>query len=108
MIISATFQNIKKLVEKKEVLISSHGYEELAEDDIFVQDIIKSIKNAKVLEDYPNFGKGPCVLLLQSDRDEKPIHTVWGIPQGKITPAVLITAYRPDPKKWSEDFMRRI
>jgi hypothetical protein len=107
-VVSATFEKIKKLIEKKEVLISSHGYEELAEDDIFVLDVMKSIKTAKVLEDYPDFGKGPCVLLLQIDRDKKPIHTVWGISLDKTTPAVLITAYRPDPERWSEDFMRRI
>ena len=106
--VSTTFKTILKLIEKKEVLISNHGYEELAEDDIFVIDIIKSVKTARVIEDYPNFGKGPCVLLLQTDRDKKPIHTVWGIPKDKLKPAVLITAYRPDPNKWSEDFMRRI
>lgn len=105
---SDTFENIKKLINNKEVLISSHGYEELAEDDIFVKDIIDSIQSSILLEDYPGFGKGPCVLLLQMDRDNKPVHTVWGIPKNKTTPAVLITAYRPDPQKWSSDFKRRL
>jgi len=105
--VSVTFVKLKKLIANKEVLISSHGYDELAEDDILIHDIIVSFEQAKVIEDYPNFGKGPCVLLLQYDCDHKPVHTVWGIPKDKSTPAVLITAYRPDPKKWSNDFTRR-
>ena len=105
---SKTFVAIKKLIEKKDVLISSHGYDELAEDNILVRDLLKSIGTACLLEDYPEFGKGPCVLLLQTDRLGMPIHTVWGIPKDKKNPAVLITAYRPDPEKWSDDFKRRL
>ncbi len=69
---------------------------------------LKSIDDAVVLEDYPEFGKGPCILLLQTDIDGAPIHTVWGVPKDKERPAVLITAYRPDPEKWSDDFKRRL
>ena len=107
MIQSKTFEQIKMLVQKKDILISSHGYDELAEDDIMLQDVIGSLQDALVIEDYPDFGKGPCVLLLQYDHQESPIHTVWGISQGTQRPAVLITAYRPDPKRWSSDFTRR-
>ena len=104
---SRTFADIQKLVLKGEIKVSSHGYDELAEDRIFIRDILSMVKNGRVVEDYPDFGKGPCVLVLQYDRDSKPIHIVWGIPKGYDGPAVLITAYRPDPAKWTNDFMRR-
>jgi len=102
-----TYDRIMELVAKREVLISSHGYDELAEDHIRVQEVLDSITLALVLEDYPDYPKGPAVLLLQKDHQGEAIHTVWGIPKGATSPAVLITAYRPDPKRWSHDFTRR-
>ena len=105
---STTYDRIMELIAKREVLISSHGYDELAEDHIQVQEILNSIASALVLEDYPDYPKGPAVLLLQKDHQDETIHTVWGIPKGATTPAVLITAYRPDPERWSHDFTRRL
>jgi hypothetical protein len=32
---------------------------------------------------------------------------VWGIPKGQEKPAVVVTAYRPDSNKWSDDYLRR-
>jgi len=90
------------------VRISAHGYDELIADNIFAREVLDSVENAILVEDYPDFHKGASVLVLQEDKRGKPIHVVWGIPKGAESPAVLITAYRPDSTKWTADFKRRI
>ena len=100
--------SIIELVEVGEAKISEHGYDELAADKIFVRDILRGIHDALVVEEYPNYRKGHCVLVLQTDDFNEPIHVLWGIPRGYTSPAVLITAYRPDPTLWTKDFKRRI
>lgn len=104
---SRTLQRVQILIEQGEVRISVHGYDELAADSLTARDIIAGVGDAVVVEDYPEYGKGPAVLVLQHDADGLPIHVLWGIPEGKSLPAVLVTAYRPDPQRWSDDFLRR-
>lgn len=104
---SDTFERIKRLVTSRSLRISEHGYDELVADDILSRDIIEGVEDGRVVEDYPDYPKGVCVLVLQRDRNENPIHVLWGIPKGHSEPAVVVTAYRPNPDLWQEGFMRR-
>ena len=104
---SETLDLIRTLVARGQLRISDHGYDELAADRILVRDIIEGVVDAVVVQDYPEYPKGPCVLVLQKDREGKPIHVVWGIPKNASLPAVLVTAYRPDPELWTDDSLRR-
>jgi Domain of unknown function (DUF4258) len=104
---SVTLRRVHDLVPRGEVLVSAHGYDELAADHIFAGEVLAGIASAVLVEDYPSTGKGPSVLVLQKDESGRPIHVVWGIPAEQDAPAVLVTAYRPDPDRWSDDFTRR-
>ena len=104
---SETFDKVCALVERGEVKVSDHGYDEMSDEDILARDVLAGVSEGIVVEDYPTYAKGPCVLVLQRDRDQRPIHVVWGIPKDLLSPAVVVTAYRPNPDLWSEDFTRR-
>jgi len=79
---SATPAAIRNLIGRGDVRISEHGYDELAEDGLTVTEILGGIAGATAVEDYPDFPKGPAVLVLQFDGAGQPIHSVWGIPKG--------------------------
>lgn len=104
---SHTLRLVQELVARREVKVSAHGYDELAADGILIRDILAGVQDAGVVEDYPDYSKGPCVLVLQWDQQGQPIHVVWGIPRHASSPAVVVTAYRPDPAQWTSDFLRR-
>ena len=104
---SRILDQIKDLVAKGKVRISDHGYDELAADAILARDVVAGAPAAETVEDYPDFPKGPCVLVLEHDRNSMPIHAVWGISKGESGPAVLVTAYRPAEDRWTNDFKRR-
>lgn len=86
--------------------MSLHGSEELEADAITVRDAVNGAAAAVLVEEYPAFAKGPCVLVLEHDL-QGPIHVLWGIPAGQESPAVLVTAYRPNPERWDETWQKR-
>ena len=104
---SDTLKKIKQLVDSGDVRISEHGYDELSNDHLTAREIVRGIDNAILIEDYPDFPKGASVLVLQTDKNDHPIHVVWGIPKSHNSPAVLVTAYRPDPDRWNDTFTER-
>ena len=99
---ATVFERIRILLQAGAIRISEHGYDELVEDGLTVRDVLNGAITADIVEEYPEYPKGPCVLVLQKDGNGEPIHVVWGIPKGYDAPVVMVTAYRPDPDKWDE------
>jgi hypothetical protein len=76
-------------------VVSRHGFRELAADDLVAQDALAGIQPAIVVEDYPDSRKEPSVLVLQYDRNARPIHVMWGVPNAYGRPAIFVTANGP-------------
>jgi hypothetical protein len=92
-------------VAANEYRVSRHGFQELAADDI--DDVIAGVDAAVLVEEYATNRMEPSVLVLQHDGSGRPVHVMWGVPKATGIPAVLVTAYRPAPERWSNDFTRR-
>ena len=104
---SETLRRVQMLVLGGDYRVSDHGFDELNEDAIVAREAIAGIAAATAIEDYPDRFRGPSVLALQHDEAGRAIHVVWAIPAGERRPAVLVTAYRPDPQLWDSEFRKR-
>lgn len=60
---SETLRSVQQLVAREEVRVSEHGYDELAEDGILVDEVLRGVPDAQLIEDYPEYPKGSCVLV---------------------------------------------
>lgn len=104
---SATLDLVRAAVAAGQVRVSQHAMAELDADAITLDDILDGAPAALLVEDYASAWKGPGVLALHRARDGRALHVVWGFARGTTSPAVLVTAYRPDPDRWTADFLRR-
>ncbi|WP_274629590.1 DUF4258 domain-containing protein [Arvimicrobium flavum] len=98
---------IQRLVSAGKVRVSAHGFEELTEDDISFGELLEGLPQATQVEEYQDYYKGPCVLVLQTIGRQEPVHVLWGIAKNSPDEATLVTAYRPDASRWSADFLKR-
>jgi len=98
---------IGELVSTGRFRVSAHGFEELASDDISLAELVEGMPSAVPVEEYPDYHKGPCILVLLRQGDGSAVHALRGVAMNAPDIATLITAYRPDPARWTEDFVRR-
>ncbi len=70
---SELLERIRTLLSAGDVRVSEHGYDELADDNLKVRDVIAGVRQAAVVEEYPDYPKGPSVLLLQKDHGGEPV-----------------------------------
>jgi len=86
--------------------ITDHADEEADNDRISLVQAFDSIPNGIIIEHYPEDSPYPSCLIYSRLENGDPIHTVWAFNPG-TNASVLITTYRPDPRRWIEGKIRR-
>jgi len=86
--------------------ITVHGYEELDNDSITIENLELAIGQDKpeIIEDYPTDARGASCLILGWCQTTVPIHVCVSISGDKPE---VITAYRPNPKYFLPPYFRQ-
>ena len=99
--------NRVKLAAGQKILLLPHAIRQMARPDrmISTQEIRAVVESGEIVEDYPEDVRGRSCLVLGSASGGRPVHVVCA-PKDEYL--AIISAYLPDPLKWSEDFRERV
>lgn len=97
--------DIENVKRRKQIRFTDHARIEMAEDDIYVSEVLKALESGKIIERYPADRPFPSCLLYGTAND-KPIHIVCALPE-HVNIVIIVTVYIPDPEKWV-NFERRM
>lgn len=94
---------LRKYAKPENLLITEHARQRLIERNIKVKNIIDCINSGEIIKQYEDDKPFPSCLI-SGKTDGFYIHVVVSNTDGMI---FLITAYRPDPEIWDNDFKTR-
>ena len=103
---SNTFRAVCEALRAHLVRVSSHALEEARADRLRIDQIAEITSTGECIEDYPTDLRGPSCLVLGHLTDRSAVHALWGFDEASGQ-AILITVYRPDPARWSNDCRKR-
>ena len=98
--------NIISATAAGRIRVTDHADEEIAADGLILDEVLFSLKNGEIIEDYPSDFPYPSCLVLGQTPSGLAVHSVWAY-NTLSGWAVLVTVYRPDPKRWVEWRRRR-
>ncbi len=109
---------LREAVARGLVHVTDHADEEANNDSLALEEIYEPLSSGRVIEDYPEDRPYPSCLVMgychqrKTERDERdaepiqPVHSVWAYNESSGF-CVLVTVYRPDPARWSDDYEKR-
>ena len=89
------------------VLWSTHALQRLVAHRLQRRVVEEALTRCELIEDYPEQHRPlPDCLVLGLDSAGKPVHAVVAI-DGEGDRVVVVTVYRPERERWSDDWKQR-
>ncbi|MBF0425891.1 MAG: DUF4258 domain-containing protein [Magnetococcales bacterium] len=94
---------MQRRIRENAYLYSRHGDQERQKDNLTLKEIEEAILTGRILEQYPDSGRGESCLVVGFTDNGKPVHVVCGQWDGRV---VIVTVYIPGPPKFKTPFTR--
>ena len=92
---------------KGKVLWSSHATRKLQSENLQREEVESALSNCEVIEDYPWLTRRlPDCLVLASTSNSSSLHSVVALDEA-YDRIFIVTVYRPDVKRWENDWKTR-
>ena len=102
--IEAILKRIRQQGEAEELRVTQHAQQEMAEENIILDDVLEAIATGMVLENYPQHRRGACCLINGQTKNRRYLHIVCTTTRPML---IIITVYEPKPPKWPTPTQRR-
>jgi hypothetical protein len=99
-------EDIRESIKADKIRITDHADDEAQADNLLFEEIFISVQRGEIIEQYPDDKPYPSCLVFGKNFKNEPVHSVWAY-NVETRASVLITVYRPDPKRWMEDWKTR-
>ena len=97
-------EQYKALCQDASIAMTNHAKARFGERNICLDDIESAISSGRIIEEYPDDTPFPSCLIVGKTVSERVLHTVVSTDGAFL---YIITAYWPNPDKWTEDFTKR-
>ena len=94
-----TLDDIIDAIRNHRIRITDHADEEAQADNLSFDEVFISVFCGKIIEEYSDDKPFPSCLIYGDTFNGAPVHSVWAYNEANRW-AVLITVYRPDPRRW--------
>jgi hypothetical protein len=97
-------ETIREFCKSRSLRWTNHVVVRLLQRGIAMDDVVHALTHGEIIEQYPKDYPFPSCLVLGLSLAGTYLHVVCGIGENLLW---LITAYRPSPLEWDEDFKTR-